>query len=115
MDLTQQQVRDRLGEPARVTEEVDFLNLHLHYRHLVISFSDEAIASVYSESPHACTPAGLCPGDPLDRAVSIYGAPIPMDRGTGVVYWVYPTRFACFLQIAPDEGKVGSIRAACGP
>ena len=115
IDDSEHQVRERLGQPAGITEELDHLNLHLRYQHLVVSFSGDVVGSLFSESPQACTPAGLCPGDPLERAVALYGAPELTERENGVTYWEYYTSVPCWLQIGPEGGLVGSIRVACQP
>lgn len=115
IDATEQQVRERLGEPANVSEELDYLDRHLRYPHLVVSFSDEIAASLFSESPQACTPAGLCPGDPLESALRLYGEPELVKREDGATYWEYYTSFPCWLQIAPKGSEVGTIRVACQP
>lgn len=114
IDATEPQVRARLGEPVRISEELDHLDRHLHYLDVLVSFSGSMVGSVLSQSPDACTPAGLCPGDRLDRAVSLYGAPEIVERETGT-FWEYYTSFPCWLQIAPDDNRVGSIRIACQP
>lgn len=114
LDATEQQVRERLGRPEAVSEEADHLDRHLHYPHLLVSFSGGVIGSVYSRSPEACTPAGLCPGDRLERAVALYGPPRRVEREAGE-FWEYHTGFPCWLQLAPEGGRVGSIRAVCQP
>lgn len=115
IDDSEQQVRQRLGQPVGVTEELDHLNLHLRYPHLVVSFSGEVVGSLLSDSPQACTPAGLCAGDALERAVALYGTPELTEREDGITYWEYYTSFPCWLQIAPKGNRVSSIRVACQP
>lgn len=115
IDDSEQQVRRRLGQPVDVIEELDHLDLHLHYRDLVVSFSGDVVGSLLSVSAQSCTPAGLCPGDALERAVSLYGPPELTDREDGITYWEYYTSFPCWLQIAPDGSRVRSIRVACQP
>lgn len=104
----------QLGQPKSVTEELDFLNRHLHYPDLLISFSGSIVAGLFSESPDACTPAGLCPGDLLAHALSLYGAPEIAERETGT-FWEYYTSFPCWLQVAPEGDRIASIRVACQP
>ena len=115
IDATEKQVRARLGEPISITKELDHLNLHLHYPHLTVSFSGEVVGHLRSESGSACTPAGLCPDDPLRRAVELYGEPELVEREGGVTYWEYYTTFPCWLQLVPEENRIGSIRAVCQP
>jgi hypothetical protein len=115
IDASEQQVRTRLGEPLSITREIDHLNLHLHYADLTVSFSGEVVGRLRSESNRACTPAGLCPGDALGRAVDLYGEPELVEREGGITYWEYYTEFPCWLQLVPDESRIGSIRAVCQP
>ena len=115
IDATEQQVRVRLGEPLSITRELDHLNLHLRYPHLTVSFSGEVVGQLRSESDRACTPAGLCPGNPLGRAVELYGEPELVEREGGVTYWEYYTEFPCWLQLVPEESRIGSIRVVCQP
>jgi hypothetical protein len=80
----------------------------------MVSFSGSIVGSLFSQSPNACTPAGLCPGDPLGRAVALYGPPEIVERETGM-FWEYHTSFPCWLQVALKGNWVGSIRVACQP
>jgi hypothetical protein len=114
LDLTEPQVRERLGVPVSVSEELDHLNRHLQYPDLLVSFSGEVVEGLYSRSPKACTPSGLCPGDRLDRATAVYGAPEVAEREAGT-FWEYYTSFPCWLQVAPEGDRVGSIRVVCQP
>lgn len=114
IDLTEQEVQARLGTPEAITEELDHLNRHLQYPHLQVSFSGPVMGRLHSRSPHACTPARLCPGDPLDRAVALYGAPTVTQRETGAV-WEYHTGFPCWLQVVPERDRVGALAVVCEP
>lgn len=114
LDATEQQIFALLGQPTSVTEELDFLNRHLHYPNLLISFSGSIVAGLFSESPDACTPAGLYPGDPLAHALTLYGAPEIAERETGT-FWEYYTSFPCWLQVAPEGDRIASVRVACQP
>jgi len=115
IDQSEQQVRERLGEPQSITTQLDFIDRILHYPNLIVSFSEGRIGSIYSDSLGACTPAGLCVGDTLDRAEAIYGDPGLIERAKGSIYWIYRTPFPCFLQITPEGAKVGSLEVACAP
>lgn len=114
IDWTQSQVREVLGKPRSSTAELDFLNLHLRYPHVTVSFSGDIVSGLSSNSPKGCTPAGLCPGDSLKRAKALYGEPELVKRETGT-YWEYYADYPCWLQIAPREDRVGSISVACQP
>ena len=104
-----------LGQPRRKVEASDFLNLHYVYPNVRVSFSDGVVAGLYSDKAKGCTPMHLCPGDPLDKMLSLYGPPLVADRESGSFYEYYGADASCWLQI-PAKGKtVTSITVACQP
>lgn len=108
-------VVSNLGQPTRQTQATDFLNLHYHYPHLVVSFSQGVVAGLFSDKRNGCTPKHLCPGDSLKKMRSIYGPPLVADRETGRFYEYLAPEGTCWLQIPAKGERVLSIAVACQP
>lgn len=108
-------VRAKLGDPGRAWEDEGFLTLHDAYPGLRVSCSDDVVSGLLAESPAACTPRRLCPGDSLDRMRDLYGAPFLQDRPDGRYHEYVGYDADCFLQIAAQGSSVTAIRVACQP
>ncbi len=109
------QVVKKLGEPSSRLETSDFLNLHYKYPSLTVSFSGGVVAGLFANSPDACTPKQLCPGDSLDKMRTLYGEPLVTDRENGRFYEYYGRDLYCWLKIPANGSKVTSITVACQP
>jgi hypothetical protein len=105
----------KLGEPRSKVEASDYLDLHYKYPNMTVSFSEGDVAGLFTDSPEACTPKQLCPGDSVDRMRYLYGEPLVTDRETGRFYEYYGHDLYCWLQIPADGSKVSSIAVACQP
>lgn len=105
----------RLGEPGRKVPALDFIDLHYEYANLRVSFNGGIVAGLQADRRGTCTPAGLCPGDRLDRMRALYGEPIVSDRETGRSYEYVGGDAACWLQIRAKGKRVAWIEVACQP
>lgn len=112
---TPSQVVAKLGEPARTQVASDFLDLHYEYPHLTVSFSEGVVAGLFTDSPSACTPRQLCPGDGLDKMRALHGEPLTAERGTGWYFEYSGHDLYCWLRIPVSESRVESIEVACQP
>jgi len=65
--------------------------------------------------PHACTPAGLCPGAPAAKVVATYGQPVQAERETGSFLEYYSNQSSCWLQVGTSGEFIRSISAVCQP
>jgi hypothetical protein len=109
------QVTKKLGEPGSKVQASDYLDLHYKYPNMTVSFSAGVVAGLFTDSPSACTPKDLCPGDSLDRMRSLYGEPLVTDRETGRFYEYYGHDLYCWFKIPVKDDTVDSITVACQP
>ena len=109
------QVTRKLGQPLRIYDQPDYLNLHYKYKDLTVSFSDGVVAGLNTKSRRSCTPKKLCVGDSIDRMRKLYGEPITTDRETGRYYEYYGIDLYCWLKIPATGNLVTSITVACQP
>lgn len=105
-----------LGQPRRVVESSDLLNVRMDYDGLTVWLGEgRHVGEVLSTSGTYCTPAGVCPGIAFAKVVEKYGQPHVADREDGR-FMEYPgMQSACWLQIAIHEDAVQSVRVACQP
>jgi hypothetical protein len=109
------QVRSKLGQPKAIEKSPDYLSLHYTYANVRVSFDDNVVTGLFTDSDKSCTPKGLCPGDSLDKMRKLYGEPLLTDRESGRFFEYYGIDVYCWFQI-PDQGnKVSSIKVACQP
>ena len=108
-------VNRKLGPPISRSEQPDYLNLHHHYKDLIVSFSDGTVAGLFTRSRNVCTPKGLCVGDSLEKMQRLYGQPLTSDRESGKVYEYYGKDLYCWLQIPAAGKRIKSIAVACQP
>jgi len=113
---TEATVLHRLGQPRRVTDTGDFLNIRMDYPGLTVWLGDERrVGAVLSTSRQYCTPAGICPGMAFVTAEAKYGPPLVSDREDGT-FMEYPSsQSSCGLQIAVSKRIVKSVSAECQP
>jgi len=109
------QVIKKLGEPSSKVQASDYLNLHYKYPNMTVSFSEDVVAGLFTDSTTACTPRQLCPGDSLDKMRSLYGEPLVTDRETGRFYEYYGQELYCWFKIPVKYREVSSITVACQP
>lgn len=107
------QVTKLLGNAVRKVDTGEFVEYH--YSRARVSVGENMVYGVYSDHPHACTPAGLCPGDGLDKMRFLYGPPVEADRETGLFFEYYATGASCWLQISAKGNLIASIAVACQP
>ena len=110
-----QQVRSKLGKPKTVEKSQDYLSFHYVYANVRVSFDEDVVAGLFTDSKKGCTPKGLCPGDSLNKMRRLYGEPILADRETGRFYEYYGIDLYCWFQIPAQGNKVSSIKVACQP
>lgn len=64
------------GEP--VEKETFLASLYTdayHYPGLTLYFTDEYLVSIVADNADNCTAQDICPGDNIDKAISVYGTP----------------------------------------
>ena len=113
---TEAAVLRTLGQPRRTTDTGDFLNIRMDYPGLTVWLGEgRRVGEVLSTSKKNCTPSGICPGMPFERAKGNYGPPLVAEREDGT-FMEYPSsQSACWLQLAVSKGIVKSVRAECQP
>lgn len=113
---TEAAVLRRLGQPHRITDTGDFLNIRMDYPGMAVWLGEgRRVGEVLSTSREHCTPAGVCPGMPVGQAKEKYGSPLVVDREDGT-FMEYPgTESACWLQISVSKDIIRSVRAECQP
>lgn len=106
----------KLGEPRRITDTDDFLNIELEYPGLTVWLGEgRLVGAILSTSKRYCTPSGVCPGMPFAKVKAKYGPPLVADREDGR-FMEYPSsQSPCWLQIAAKKGIVQSVGAECQP
>ena len=117
LDVEESVVFRRLGQPGRVTDTGDFLNLRLDYPGITIWLGEgRRVGEVLSTSSKHCTPSGICPGMKLSQVHALFGPPLVADREDGRFMEYFPkSNFPCWLQLAVRRGVVKSVRAECQP
>jgi len=73
------------------------------------------VLHLISTGASACTPAGICPGTSVTKALATYGQPATAKRETGNFLEYYSRQSSCWLQLGTSDGTVRSISAVCQP
>ena len=117
LDADESLVVRALGQPQRITDTGDFLNIRLDYPGLTIWLGEgRRVGEILSTSPEYCTSGGICPGMALSQVQALYGLPLVAAREDGQFMEYFPeSNFPCWLQLAVADGVVKSIRAECQP
>jgi len=117
LDAEESLVVRLLGQPKRVTETGDFLNIQLDYSGLTIWLGEgRRVGEILSTSPEHCTPSGICPGTALSQVQALHGPPLIVAREDVQFMEYFPkSDFPCWLQLAVADGVVQSVRAECQP
>ncbi len=117
LDTDESLVLRALGQPTRVNETGDFLNIRLDYPGLTIWLGEgRRVGEILSTSPEQCTPGGVCPGMTLSQVETLYGPALAATREDGQFMEYLPeSNFPCWLQLAVADGIVISVRAECQP
>ncbi|TWT17094.1 hypothetical protein FQY83_17455 [Luteimonas marina] len=117
LDADEASVLRTLGQPVRVTDTGDFLNIQLDYPGLTIWLGEgRRVGEILSTSPEHCTPGGICPGMAFSQVQAMYGPPSVATREDGQFMEYFPmSDFPCWLQLAVADGVVKSVRAECQP
>ena len=110
-----QQVKSKLGQPKTIEKSQDYLTFHYTYPNVRVSFDENVVAGLFTDSKKGCTPKELCPGDSHNKMRRLYGEPTVSDRETGRFYEYYGIDLYCWFQIPAEGNKVSSIKVACQP
>ncbi|MCD9030102.1 hypothetical protein LDO26_18110 [Luteimonas sp. BDR2-5] len=117
LDAEESLVVSLLGQPQRVTETGDFLNIQLDYPGLTIWLGEgRRVGEILSTSQEHCTPSGICPGMALSQVQALHGPPLIVAREDGQFMEYFPkSDFPCWLQLTIADDVVQSVRAECQP
>ena len=119
---TEQMIIARLGQPSQRLETGEGTEFQYPGLSILVGWPEQQAPGVprrafqiTATGPSTCTPSGICPGMPFDRAVSRYGQPVITPRLAGSFMEYYSNQSSCWLQIAAPNGTIQSIAAVCQP
>lgn len=104
-------VQRRHGKPQVRSQpgEMDYAYL---YPGLEVSLAEDGrVVGLDATSPKHCTPSGLCPGQPLAKALERWGDGVGLDDRDGVEYYV-PGE-TCWLRLDLSGQTITALRVLC--
>lgn len=111
-----------LGQPVRQSDTGESIEFEYPGLTVLIGWLEQAapgksrhVLQLNARGQDACTPAGICPGAPLSKALAVYGQPIRSERESGSFWEYYSSQSSCWLQLGVSGDTVGSISAVCQP
>jgi len=119
---SESQVLAALGQPVRKSDtgesiafEYPGLTVHIGWLEQAAPGKSRYVLQLNATGQDACTPAGVCPGAPLSKALATYGQPLRSERDSGIFWEYYSSQSSCWLQLGVSGDTIGSISAACQP
>ncbi len=119
---TEQHVVSLLGSPSQKSETGEGTEFRYSDLEVLIGWLEQQAPGIERRAykltgtgPTACTPAGVCPGMPVERAVAAYGRPLVTEREAGSLLEYYSHQSTCWLQLATTDGTIRAISAVCQP
>ena len=111
-----------LGQPVLQSDtgesiafEYPGLTVHIGWLEQAAPGKSRHVLQLNATGQDACTPAGVCPGAPLSKALAVYGQPIRSERESGSFWEYYSSQSSCWLQLGVSGDTIGSISAVCQP
>lgn len=111
-----------LGQPERQSDTGESIAFEYPGLTVMIGWLESAgpgksrrVLQLSATGKNACTPAGICLGAPLSKALAVYGQPIKSERESGSFWEYYSNQSSCWLQLGISGDTISSISAACQP
>ncbi|WP_162434833.1 hypothetical protein [Pseudoxanthomonas koreensis] len=122
LDDSESEVLAVLGQPVRQSDTGESIAFEYPGLTVMIGWLEQAgpgksrrVLQLNATGQNACTPAGICPGAPLSKALAAYGQPIKSERESGSFWEYYSNQSSCWLQLGISGGTISSISAVCQP
>ena len=119
---TEASVLKHLGPPVRRIDTGEEIELHYSGLSVTVGWPEQKapglqrrVLALYGTGRKACTPRGLCPGQPASTAARLYGRTEPVRRETGTYLEYQPSIAQCWLQVAVKGGVIHSVAVVCQP
>ncbi|MBN8769514.1 MAG: hypothetical protein J0I01_16780 [Stenotrophomonas nitritireducens] len=111
-----------LGQPSQQSDTGEGFAFEYPGLTVLIGWLEQAapgkqrhVLQLNATAPNACTPSGVCPGDPMSKALTVYGQPIKAERDSGSFMEYYSNQSTCWLQLGISGHTVHAINAVCQP
>ena len=119
---TETSVLKHLGQPTKRLDAGEGIELHYPGLSVTVGWLEQKtpgrqrrVLALYGTGSKACTPRGLCPGQPASTADRLYGRTKPVHRESGTYLEYQPSKTHCWLQVAVKGGVIQSVAVACQP